>query len=194
LATTTAQVNGPPWPTFLASTSVRILDASGVERLAELLYVSPTQINFLIPQGTAYGLAIFNVKGAQALPDGARPTLVQPVAPALFTLNGTGQGPPAAVGLRVRADGSQAPVSFAQCSATGACILTPIDLKDGKVYLSLYGTGFRQATAAGCYFLPVSGTFNGSAAVDEMYVGPQQTFPGLDQLNLLLPGNMPSGT
>ena len=63
LASGAGQATGPPWPASLANTSVRVLDAKGVERLAGLLYVSPTQINFVIPPEAAYGFAIFNVAG-----------------------------------------------------------------------------------------------------------------------------------
>jgi uncharacterized protein (TIGR03437 family) len=101
LASGAGQATGPPWPASLANTSVRVLDAKGVERLAGLLYVSPTQINFVIPPEAAYGFAIFNVAGAQTLPDGARSTIVQQLTPAFFTLSGTGQGPPAATAVRV---------------------------------------------------------------------------------------------
>ena len=188
LASGAGQATGPPWPASLANTSVRVLDAKGVERLAGLLYVSPTQINFVIPPEAAYGFAIFNVAGAQTLPDGARSTIVQQLTPAFFTPSGTGQGPPAATAVRVQADGSQTPVPVAQCSAAGACTLIPIDVSSGNVYLSLYGTGFRQAQDANCG----SSVSNGNPVVT--YVGSQPTTPGLDQLNLRLPGGLPSGT
>jgi uncharacterized protein (TIGR03437 family) len=197
LASGTGQATGPPLPTSLANTSVRVLDANGVERLAGLLYVSPTQINFVIPPETApYGPAIFNVAGPQTLPDGARSTIVQHLAPAFFTLSGAGQGPPAATAVRAQADGSQTPVPVAQCSAAGACTLIPIDVSTGNVYLSLYGTGFRGVAPG----MPSGGTVDakcGSPVSNSnpvvTYVGPQPTTLGLDQLNLLLPSGLPSG-
>lgn len=192
LATSPAQATGPPWPTSLANTSVRVTDVNGVERLAELLYVSPTQVNFVIPPATAPGFAIFNVAGVQGLPEGSRSTLVVPFAPVLFTLNGTGQGVPVATATRVNADGSQTPVPVAQCSPGGACTLVPINVSGGNVYLSLYGTGFHQASAAQC-FLSTDTTIRGGGVVPVTYVGPQPTIPGLDQLNLRLPGTLPSG-
>jgi uncharacterized protein (TIGR03437 family) len=118
--------------------------------------------------------------------------MVQPLAPAFFTLNGTGQGPPAAWAVRVQVDGSQTPVPVAQCSATGACTLIPIDVTSGNVYLSLYGTGFLQAKAANCVFPTANQP--GIGQVPVTYSGPQPAVAGLDQLNLRLPGNMPSGT
>jgi uncharacterized protein (TIGR03437 family) len=166
-------------------------------REAQLLYVSPTQINFVLPPATAPGFAVFNVyvSGTPSpFPPGARSTMVQPLVPALFTLNGTGQGPPAASAVRVQADGSQTPVPVAQCSATG-CTLIPIDVTSGNVYLSLYGTGFLQAKGANCAF-PTSNQpgIGPIGLLPVTYLGPQPAVAGLDQLNLRLPGNMPSGT
>jgi hypothetical protein len=61
LATTTASAPGVPWPTALENVRVLVLDRNGVERLAGLVYVSPSQINFQVPPDTAEGYAIFNV-------------------------------------------------------------------------------------------------------------------------------------
>jgi uncharacterized protein (TIGR03437 family) len=192
LASTTAPANAPPWPTSLANTSVQVEDANGMAREAQLLYVSPTQINFVLPPATAPG-AVFNVYISGAPPPaGARSTMVQPLAPAFFTLNGAGQGPPAAWAVRVQADGSETPVPVAQCSATGPCTLIPIDVTSGNVYLSVYGTGFLQAKAANCVFPTANQPGIGQVSVT--YSGPQPAVAGLDQLNLRLPGNMPSGT
>ena len=86
LASTIAQANGPPWPTSLANTSVQVEDANGMAREAQLLYVSPTQINFVLPPATAPGFAVFNVyvSGTPSpFPPGARSTMVQPLVPAL---------------------------------------------------------------------------------------------------------------
>jgi len=195
LATTTAQVTMLPLPTSLANTMVRVLDANGVERLGELLYVSPTQINFVIPAATASGFAIFNVAGSRSIADGTRSTLIAPLAPAFFALDSTGQGPPAATAIRAQADGSQAPVPIAQCSVAGGCVPIPIDLSGaGAVYLSIYGTGFREATAAACDTSSGTVTSGGSPPITVTYVGPQPTATGLDQMNLRLSNTLPSGS
>jgi uncharacterized protein (TIGR03437 family) len=49
------------------------------------------------------------------------------------------------------------------------------------VYLTLYGTGLRRASAVG---VTVAGF-----RVPVLYSGPQPQFPGLDQVNIELPGN-----
>ncbi len=50
-----------------------------------------------------------------------------------------------------------------------------------QVYLSLFGTGL-QAAGAGAIQLSVGGV-----AVPALYAGPQESFVGLDQVNLPLP-------
>jgi hypothetical protein len=58
---TSARAATTPLPTALANTSIRVRDSAGVERLAPLFFVSPTQINFLVPAGVANGASIFTV-------------------------------------------------------------------------------------------------------------------------------------
>ncbi|MFM8395890.1 MAG: cohesin domain-containing protein, partial [Acidobacteriota bacterium] len=53
LATTTAAVPTLPLPLNLAGTTVRILDAAGVETMAPLFFVSPLQVNYHLPAGVA---------------------------------------------------------------------------------------------------------------------------------------------
>jgi len=44
-----------PLPTQLAGVSVKVRDSAGEDRLAPLFFVSPEQINFQVPRGTAAG-------------------------------------------------------------------------------------------------------------------------------------------
>src|SRR5580704_9779107 len=57
LASDTAQPDSLPLPTTLAGVTVQVQDSAGATRPAPLFYVSPTQINFEIPAGTALGEA-----------------------------------------------------------------------------------------------------------------------------------------
>src|SRR5262249_39667096 len=57
LATATQAATSRPLPTELAGTQVRIKDDSGVTRAAPLFFVSPMQINFLLPPETVPGTA-----------------------------------------------------------------------------------------------------------------------------------------
>jgi uncharacterized protein (TIGR03437 family) len=133
--------------------------------------------------------AIINVDNGNApLVEHARSTPVQALAAGFFTADGTGHGPPAATAVRVRSDGTQAPVSVFACSSAGSCTAVPLDLNaDGTVYLSLYGTGFGAADSVGCI------VGRDQIEVPVSYSGPQKVFPGLDQLNLKLPKTLPSG-
>jgi len=173
-------------PTDLGGIRLHVRDAFGTDRLAQLFYVSPAQVNFLVPDGTAEGLATLNIEdGLFPFAEGLRATPVQMLAPSFFTADGTGTGAAAATAVRVLPNGTQIPVPVFQCS-NGRCSTVPIDLSQGPVYLSLYGTGFRHRSAnpngvprAGCQ-IQNQGRF-------ATYAGPQGTLPGLDQLNLLLP-------
>src|SRR5262245_50033491 len=104
LATQFAAAASLPLPTSLAGTPVKVKDRAGVERLALLLFVSPGQINYVIPSGTAVGAATVTVQsGDGAISSGT--VEVRQVAPGIFTANGGGTGPLAGYLLRVKADG-----------------------------------------------------------------------------------------
>jgi uncharacterized protein (TIGR03437 family) len=173
----------PPWPTQLGGISLEIEDG-GTARLAPLLYVSPSQINFQIPSD-------FTTDGFRnlAIVDGHGKTSVggvgvYSVAPGLFLLSHN-YGPPAATAIRVLPDGGQVPIPMYTCapSATGlACDFSPIPLSasgDHPIYLSFFGTGFHGATTSN-----VTCEING-VQVPVVYAGPQET-PGVDQINVRL--------
>jgi uncharacterized protein (TIGR03437 family) len=182
--TTQAAPNNQSLPTTLAGASVRVTDAAGTARSAQLFFVSPTQINFLIPAGTAAGaatIAFTNTNGASST--GA--VNVASVAPGLFTANASGRGIAAAVALRIRADGSQTfePVArFDQ--AQNQFVAIPIDLGPAtdQVFLVVFGTGFRFRSSLSAVNATIGGT---PAAVN--FAGPQGMFVGLDQANILIP-------
>ena len=161
----------------LGGVSVRVTDRAGGERLAELLYVSPSQINFLVPAATVTGpasVAVIQSNGTSKI----SPVQIRETAPALFTMN---QRIAAATAIRV-VNGIQSSVAVFDCSVAG-CIATPIDVAgNGPVYLTVYGTGFRRQQRA-------SATVKG-AAVPVLYAGIQPGFPGLDQINIELPASL----
>lgn len=183
LATST-QIGGTvPLPTTLANTSVAVRDASGIERLAPLFFVAPTQVNFQIPPGTANGAATVTITGG----DGSISTgvvQIASVAPGLFSANSDGQGVAAAVVLRVRGNGEQVyePVSRFD-TATGRAVAVPIDLgpESDQVFLIAYGTGERFRTS-----LANASASVGGANAELSYLGPQLGFVGLDQANIRL--------
>src|SRR5207244_2206167 len=121
LATQSQSTPTADLPTVLAGSSVTIQDASGGLRLAPLFFVGPTQINYLVPAGTASGPATATVATASGAT--ATGTLqIAAVAPGLFTANGNGAGVAAATAIRINPDMSQSPVAVFQCgSAALSC-------------------------------------------------------------------------
>ncbi|MGH8247019.1 MAG: FG-GAP-like repeat-containing protein, partial [Gammaproteobacteria bacterium] len=174
---TAAERASPPYPTRLGGINLEVRDSEGAVRLAPLLHVSSTQINFQVPAGTALGeasLAIIDDRGSTS----AGGMQVNAVAPGLFMVDHR-EGTPAAVGVRVASDGSQTPVPVFMCEGL-SCRPSVIPLAGDPVYLSFFGTGFRGATST-----KVTGSING-VPVPVTYAGPQGT-PGLDQIDIQLP-------
>jgi uncharacterized protein (TIGR03437 family) len=196
LAAVTATAAGPTLPTQLGGIRLRVRDGTDTVRLASLFYVSPSQINFLVPEQTAIGPITLQIDdGSTTLVETANATMVDSAAPGIFTANGQGQGVVAATAVRVQADGSLQPVAVFDCKGSGQCAAVPIDLAGGRpVYLSLYGTGFRSVQTLGEGPRPHANCTVGGTSAAIQFLGAQPTIPGLDQLNLLLPASLPSGT
>jgi uncharacterized protein (TIGR03437 family) len=173
-------------PVSLGGISLHVRDPLGADRLAQLIFVSPAQVNFLVPDATAEGLAALNIDdGHLPFVEGLRATSIQMLAPAFFTADGTGAGAAAATAVRVLPDNIEIPVPVFSCS-NGRCNTVPIDLSQGPVYLSLYGTGFRHRSA-NPNGVPLAGCQIQKQVPIAIYAGPQGMLPGLDQLNLRLP-------
>src|SRR5262245_17336033 len=142
LAANTQMATELPLPTQLAGVGVSVRDRTGAERAAPLFFVSPNQINYLIPSGTASGPATIKVSsGAVGVVE------IASVAPGLFSANADGQGVAAAVVLRIKADGAQSFEPVAQFDAgQNRIVPAPIDVGNPaeQVFLLLFGTGFRH--------------------------------------------------
>jgi uncharacterized protein (TIGR03437 family) len=176
-----------PLPTALQGTSVKVTDRNQVERLAPLFFVSPNQINLLLPPGTASGAAKFTVT-----PQVGEPLTciaqIEAAAPALFTANATGQGLAAAVALHIKADGTQSYSAVSQFDAfLQRLVPVPLDLgaEGDQTFLLLFGTGLRGASA-----LSAVKVWLGGGAVQPTFIGAQGDLAGLDQLNVPLPRSL----
>lgn len=183
LAGTTQVADVIPLPTTLVGTTVKVTDSAGTERPAPLFFVSPGQVNYLIPSETKPGMATVTVTKDNAVVSTGR-VQIEAVAPGLFAANANGRGVAAALAVRVRADGSQTPEPvFRFDPAQGRNVSVPIDLgpETDQVVLVLFGTGIRSRSALSA----VSARIGGEAA-DVQYAGPQGGFVGLDQINLPL--------
>jgi uncharacterized protein (TIGR03437 family) len=184
LATITLAATANPLPTSLAGTTVAVRDSAGVMRLAPLFFVSPTQINYQMPPGTAAGMAIVIVtSGDGTVTAGA--VQIATVAPGLFTADASGKGLAAAIALRIRAGGAQSFEPVAQYNpAQNRFIAVPIDLGPvtDQVYLILFGTGERNRSSLSAVNVKIGGI---DAPVN--YAGMQGGFVGVDQINARIP-------
>jgi len=176
-----------PLPNSLAGTTVTVRDSANVERVARLFFVSPGQINFLMPEGLAKGAAtILVTNGEGKLAAGT--VNIAAVAPSLFAANANGRDVPAAVVLRVKANGLQVyePVATFD-SVQNKFVAAPIDLgpdlgtASDQVFLVAYGTGVRGRSSLGAVEVKVGGVSS-----EVLYAGRADGFFGLDQLNVRL--------
>jgi uncharacterized protein (TIGR03437 family) len=154
--------------TTLAGITITVRDRLGTERLAPLMYASPTQANFQIPAGTAPGDAAITVTGGGTSLRGFAE--IKDTAPAI-SVNMFDFDAPWAFAVRIEPDGTQTPVQVAP----------GITLDDRPVYLSLIGTGIRNRTSLSDVTCTIGGV-----SVPVEYAGPAPGFVGMDQVNLRL--------
>jgi uncharacterized protein (TIGR03437 family) len=188
LATEAAGAVSTPLPETLAGTRVQVTDSKGVTRAASLFFVSPTQVNYLLPSGMAEGLASVTITNRNGLASRGN-VQINAVAPSVFSADSTGKGVAAADVVRVRSDGKQFWERASRFDpATNQVIAQPIDLgaergpDSDKVYLILYGTGIRGRAELTQVKVKL-----GDVYVQAEYAGKQGGFAGLDQINALIP-------
>jgi uncharacterized protein (TIGR03437 family) len=183
LSTIIQSTNTPALPSLLGGTRVTIKDSRGQERPAPLFFVSPNQVNYLVPADLAEGLATVTITNAAG--EIARGILnLTRVSPALFTADASGKGYAAADVQRVRGDGSSVYDHVTRFDLnTNRVVGVPIELRDGEEsFLVLYGTGLKQRSA-----LTTVRANIGGLETEVLYVGAQGQYAGLDQLNLRIP-------
>jgi uncharacterized protein (TIGR03437 family) len=179
LATRTEAAQSLPLPTQLAGTSVRLVDAANVSHQAAIFFVSPGQINYLMPESAALGNAQVIVTNSSGVVSTGS-TQIAESSPAVFTTTYNGRGLPVALttfdGVNyepvVNADGTARPVNCGTSSRPN--------------YLLLFGTGLRRAGNVRVRI--------GGIEVTPAFAGAQGSLAGLDQINLVIPPNAPSGT
>jgi uncharacterized protein (TIGR03437 family) len=84
--------------------------------------------------------------------------------------------------VRVAADNVQT-IEAIFTEQGGSVQEVPIDVSSGDVYLTLFGTGFDVLPNG-------AGAQIGTENIIASYAGPQTQFPGLDQVNILLPKSL----
>jgi uncharacterized protein (TIGR03437 family) len=145
-------------PTSLGGIRLRVIDSSGTARLAPLFYVSPSQINFEVPAGTAAGKVTLEVVNAPS-PVLQVAAQIDNIAPALFTHDDN-----TVVAYTTHFERHR----------------TPADNR--PVQLILYATGIRNRSSLASVQCTIGGI-----SVPVEYAGPNDNgVPGLDQVNVSL--------
>ena len=191
LASEVASANFLPLPTTLAGTAVNVTDSQGVTKQAPLFFVSPSQVNYLLPDGLANGIASVTITNrAGEVSRGS--LLLNSIAPSIFSADASGKGWAAAEVVRVLSDGRQMGEQTVRFDpGENKFVAVPIDFgaergKDSdRVFLTLFGTGIRQRADVRQVKVKIGELF-----VPVEYAGKQSEFAGLDQINVLLPRNL----
>ncbi len=186
LTTRTEVATSQPLPTTLGGVTLKLKDSAGAERTAPLFFVSPGQVNFQVPPGTATGVASLTLTTSNgSIATGTMP--IAEVAPSLFSASANGQGLAAAVALRIR-NGQQSFELIARYDAAqNRIVAVPLDLgpETDQVFLILYGTGLRYRSGVSGVRVKLGGT---DAPV--LFAGVQNDFVGLDQVNIAVPRSL----
>jgi uncharacterized protein (TIGR03437 family) len=150
--------------------------STGVETAVPWFFVSPGQGSFLVPAGTATGSTTLKIESGERR--WGFPATIAATSPGVFTANGSGQGVPAAVILRVTPDNARS-TEFPFVAGAGGFVAAPIQFGADRLFLDLYATGVRGSTDVQVVV--------GSETLTPLYAGAQPQFIGLDQVTFELP-------
>ena len=174
-----------PLPTSLGGVTVQITDSGGNTQGAQIYYVTPSAVCFLVPPGTASGIATVAIASSTgSFTGGAQ---IDSVAPGVYTANASGSGVAAALAAIYGASGTVTPQSVFNCpSGAGSCVSVPMSLggPSDNLIVSLYGTGWRNSAMQNTW------ARIGGVPSTVQYIGPVAGAPGLDQVNLFVPRSL----
>jgi uncharacterized protein (TIGR03437 family) len=170
--TAVGALKGPSTP--LGGVSVTVRDSAGSTQTALLFFVSPSQVNFLVPSAVAPGQATVTATTSEGKIVSGFATVAK-VAPGFFSAAGDGKGVAAASATILHADGTLSYPPVFGCAAAGQCSAAAIPFADGdQAVLTFYGTGIRNAGGANAFSVLLGGV---SAPV--LFAGAQlQRAPG----------------
>ncbi|HEX3282321.1 MAG TPA: lamin tail domain-containing protein [Pyrinomonadaceae bacterium] len=160
LSNTTQQTQRQADGTFPKDVNGMTVTVNG--RTAQIFFVSPTQINFHVPEATEIGTAEVVITNPDGFPSKASVTTFR-AAPGLFTLSGDGLGD----GVILNADTLER---------------GPFDPSGGKLRLIIFSTGVHHAAT-------VSVTAGGRALAVES-VARTPNLPGMDEIHVLVPADV----
>lgn len=135
---------------------------------SQLIYVSPGQINLVVPPNVAAADAVDYSINNNGIVSSGKIKVVN-IAPGVFTVTGDGKGRAAAQCGQISPDGLTFPLTAPPCDVGNTSQFNT---------LVLYVTGVRNAQSLTVKI--------GSQTLLPSYVGPQPDFPGLDQINVTL--------
>lgn len=188
LAPATEAAAALPLPQALGGVRVTVSDQHQREYTAAMLFVSPEQVNFIVPLPLVPGPGAVKVFGPNGELRASGLVQIEQVAPSLFAANFDGKGVAAAVAVRVGPDGRQQVAEVFRCAEQGeACsgLLLDLGADSEQVILSLFGTGIRWNRSLQSVRVTVGGE-----PADVLYAGSQLHYEGLDQVNVRLPRNL----
>lgn len=182
-ATATLGADGQ-WPTTLAGTTVQVNGQP-----AEVYYVSPTQINFLVPDVTEFGSMPVIITDVSSGATQTSTVTVANTAVGIFSSNATGAGP----GAILNGVTNAGPPFLVETPQNGG--------SDLRSRLAVYCTGLRYAgnlsQDPSVTNVAASVTAQGMDTAGNQYNftveyagGSDPAFPGLDQVNIILPAQL----
>lgn len=169
----TGAANSLPLPLTLSGVTLMVNDIS-----APLLYVSPTQINYVVPTNVDPGTATVKVMNGGVMVANGTVT-VETVSPSIFTLLSSGKGVPAA---QVTTDG----VSFQPVgNSDGSARVLSVGNAAKPNFLVLYGTGLRRRSSMTNVRVMIGGVQS-----EVSFLGAHSRLVGVDQMNIKLPESL----
>ncbi|MBL0156308.1 MAG: hypothetical protein IPP47_04310 [Bryobacterales bacterium] len=166
--------------TLLGGVTVTMIDSVGLGAACKIFSVDGATVRFLVDPRARGGLAVVNVT-YQGRPAATGTFSIATIAPGLFSAAGKGQG--VARGEWVKTNGGTqvaAPLA-AFDPASGEWNASPVDVTAGTdgVFLTLYGTGFRNRRALSWVTVEVGGV-----NVAPTFAEAHPDLVGVDQLNI----------
>jgi uncharacterized protein (TIGR03437 family) len=168
-----------PYPTSLGGVTVSITDSLGATQSAPVQFVSQSQVNYIVPTGTAAGIAAVTIGSSSGAAQ------IDTIGPGLYSMNGSGTGVAAAGAELYSANGTAAPVAVFQCTTSCVSVPMSLGLAGQELVVTFYGTGFRNLTPPAIASVSIGGV-----AAQILYIGAQPQYPGLDQLNVVVPPSL----
>jgi uncharacterized protein (TIGR03437 family) len=176
------------YKTNVGGSTVTVTDSLGTSRQALISYVSPHQINYVLPPATAVGNATIEYSSTISGVTNFSYVTIGNVSPGLFSVDATGTGIANSVVLRKRPGLPDVYEPTYTRGPQNEVIPIPIDLgsPSDTVILVLFGTGWRNRSSLLAVKVTVGGT-----SCDLFYAGTDGSERhGMDQANVLLPQSL----